>query len=154
MSLNWNLSEIQNYEEVCFLLSPDDIPTMGIKAGERVMNPVTNVLIWATMAVDLPGITEDNAAEFFARLRFTEQLDGPMLIRAEDENGVRPSGVKAFITEEEVLAHVGLACNVSPRTRAQWMKRFDKDVSSLARRFKSKREQIRDAAALEAGQQG
>ena len=142
MALRWNLENVANHDEVCFITAQADEPMNGIKAGDRLMNPVTNVLIWATIAVDLPGITEENAAEFFARLRFTERMDGPFLIRAEVD-GKRPTGEAAFVTEEEVLAHVGLTANVTAKTRAQWLKRWSMDIDRLASSFERKRDAAR-----------
>ena len=127
MSLNWTLDKIADWETVCYMEAPCDIPSQFVAKGDRMLNPVTNALIWATMAVDLPGITRENAAEFFARLRFTERLDGPMLIRAEVD-GKRPEGYAAFLTPEEVVAHIGLTANVTAKSRAQWLKRFSMDL--------------------------
>lgn len=127
MSLNWTLDKIADWDSVCYMAAPCDIPSQFIAEGDRMMNPVTNALIWSTIAVDLPGITRENAAEFFARLRFTERLDGPMLIRAEVD-GKRPEGYAAFITPEEVVAHIGLTANVTAKSRAQWLKRFSNDL--------------------------
>jgi hypothetical protein len=144
MALRWNLEGIVDADSVCWITAPEDIPMHGVKAGEQVMNPVTNVLIWATIGVDLGSITEKNAAEFFARLRFTERLDGPFLIRAEVD-GVRPEGEAAFVTEEEVAAHIGLSCNVVDKSRTQWLKRFTNDLDRLASRFDSKRAEFSKA---------
>jgi hypothetical protein len=127
VSLNWDLSAIADHEAVCFVTALADDQNHGIVKGDRILNPVTNALIWATIQVDLPGITRLNAPEFFARLRFTEQLDGPMLIRAEVE-GQRPKGFAAFITPEEVIAHIGLTANVSPLPRTKWLRKFSRDL--------------------------
>jgi len=142
MSLNYDLGKIANYEQVCFLEAPADIPSQGIMQGDRMMNPVTQTLVWSTIAVDLGSITEANAAEFFARLRLVERLDGPFLIRPEGPDGKRPEGSAAFVTEDEVLAHVGLSCNVSTMTRSQWLRKIaqshGRDLDHLAARFKNR----------------
>ena len=65
----------------------------------------------------LPGISRADAAEFFARLRFIEKLDGALLIHAEVA-GERPSGTAAFIAPEEVVEHIGLTVPVRPLSRA------------------------------------
>jgi len=144
LALTFDFTAIEDSENVCFIEAPCDIPMDGISKGDRMMNPVTNTLIWSTIAVDLPGITAENCGEFFARLRFVERLDGAFLIRAEVD-GKRPEGAAAFITEEEVLAHVGLKCNVSPKTRAQWLKRFTHDLDRSAFRFETKRQELKKA---------
>ena len=128
MSLNWTVSDIADWESVCYMTAPCDIPTQGITEGDRMMNPLTNALIWSTIAVDLPGITRENAPEFFARLRFTERLDGPFLIRAEGPDGKRPEGEDAFLTVDEVIDHIGLTANVTPKSRSAWLKKLSRDL--------------------------
>jgi len=118
------------------MTAPCDIPSQGITEGDRMLNPVTNALIWATIGVGLPGITRENAAEFFARLRFIERLDGAHLIRAEVD-GVRPEGYAAFITPEEIVAHIGLTANVTRESRTQWLKRFSNDLDRSLLQVKS-----------------
>lgn len=141
MALNWSVSNVEGWEDLCYFVAPADEWTRGIKAGDRVLNPVTEALIFSTMAVDLPGITRENAGEFFARLRFIERLDGARLIRAEVD-GKRPEGAAAFITEDEVLAHVGLSTNVSPLSRARWLKKFSHDLDRAALRFTEKQHKL------------
>lgn len=145
MALHYDLTKIKDSDSVCFLVAPADEPTRGITKGDRIINPLTEVLIWATIAVDLGQITAENAGEFFARLRFTERLDGPFLIRAVGEDGKRPEGAAAFITEDEVLAHVGLSCNVTPRSRSAWLKKFDSDINRLAQGFRRKQDAAKAA---------
>ena len=140
MSLNWNLEKVKD-QDICWVEATQDDPNHGIVAGEKYMSPVTNSLIWSTIAVDLPGITEANASEFFARIRIWETLFGAFLVRAEVD-GKRPEGTAAFITEDEVIAHIGLTCNVSPVSRAKWLKRIDREMDSIAVRFDRKREAL------------
>jgi hypothetical protein len=122
VSLNWTVGQIADWDSVCYMLAPCDIPTQGITEGDRMLNPVTNALIWATISVDLPGITRENFAEFYARIRFVEELHGAFLIRAEVD-GKRPEGEAAFITVDEVIDHIGLTANVTPKSRSAWIKR-------------------------------
>lgn len=108
MSLNWNLSEIDNHDEICYVGEGD----------ERRLAGLTNALIQMTMLVGLGDITEANAREFYTRLKLLERLDGPFLHDTKD--GKR---TPYYITARDVLAHVGLATNVSDETRAAWLKR-------------------------------
>jgi hypothetical protein len=136
MALSWDVSDVKNHDSVCFFWAPEDDPSHGVSKGDRLLNPVTNMLIWATISVDLPGITKQNAGEFFARLRLTEKIDGPFLIRAEVD-GVRPKGEAAFVTPEEVVAHIGLKCNVTPKSRTAWLKKFGTDLDRSAQRVET-----------------
>ena len=139
MALTWDLTKVKDSDSICWIEATEDNPNHGIVAGEKYMSPVTNSLIWSTIAVDLPGITEANAAEFFARIRIWETLFGAFLIRAEVD-GKRPEGAAAFITETEVLNHIGLTCNVSPVSRAKWLKRIDREMTTIVARFERTRE--------------
>lgn len=143
MALTWDLSTIENRDEVCWIEAPADDPNYGVKKGDMVINPVTNALIWSTIAVDLPGPTAENVGEFYARVRMWEKMVGPFLVRAVDpETGKRPEGEKAFITMDEVIAHIGLRCNVGPVTRAKWLKRvareMDDDVARVERKLEER----------------
>jgi hypothetical protein len=102
MALTWTLDQIKDYEEVCWI--------------EDRLNPVTEALIWATMAVGIPQITDDNADEFYDRLHRWERLVAYYVI--EGGKGPRP------ITREEVKAHIGLHTNASRLTRAQFGKKL------------------------------
>jgi hypothetical protein len=141
VALRWNLEAVKDSDNVCWIESPCDIPGDFVKEGDVIMNPVTNTLIWSTIAVDLPGITEANAAEFFARLQIWERIFGAFMIRAEVD-GKRPEGEAAFITRDEVIAHIGMTANVSPVSRAKWLKRIDREMSDIVTRFERQREAL------------
>ena len=125
MSLNWNIENIENHKQVCFL-------------EDGKMNPVTNALIWSTISVGLGSITDKNVDEFSARFRVIEKIHGPFVMK---------DGKDYYLTDEEIAAHIGLYCNVSNETRAQWASRiFVKKQTSVtedhARRFRADRERV------------
>lgn len=70
----------------------------------------TEEMIFATMAVGLPGVSEANADTFYARLRTWQRLIG---VPAEEQ-----------VTPEKVRRYVGLRTNVSADTDAAWRKRI------------------------------
>ena len=112
MSLNWNLEAIENHKEVCWIKTDEK----GDDGEPRVrMNPVTETLIFMTMAVKLGSITEANADEFYARLKVIEKLEGPFMFKTEDGKKV-----DVYFTPEDVQAHIGLACNVSNETTTKF----------------------------------
>lgn len=143
MALRWDLSKIQD-EDVCWVEATQDDPNHGVVAGKKYMSPVTNALIWSTIAVDLGAITEANAGEFFARVRMWESVYGPFLIRAEVD-GKRPEGAAAFITESEVRSHIGLSVNVVDVPRAKWLKRFSREMDDMVVRFNRQTEVLAGA---------
>lgn len=150
MALRWDLSNIRDWENVCRITATYDEPHSGIKVGDRITSPVTTALIWLCVAVDLPGITEENAPEFFARTRLTEQMHGQQLIRAEVD-GKRPEGEKAFITMDEVIAHIGLSVNVTTKVRSSWLKKVSSEMDTDADSLRKRLSVLQDAAALGAG---
>lgn len=82
--------------------------------------PITEALIWATMAVGIGEITEKTADDFYDRLSIYERLFGPLL-RQYDPKGAP----KSFIKREDVLRHIGLKTNVYPKQSfAAWRRRM------------------------------
>lgn len=123
MALTWDVTKIENHEEVTTWVPDHDDPNGRYKAGDRMWHPVTEALVMASLDTGIGTITAENAGEVFARITLVERLYGPRLIRAEVD-GVRPRGEAAFITREEVAAHIGLRTNVGAmESRASFLKR-------------------------------
>lgn len=76
--------------------------------------PRWTTLIFCTMNVGIGHITEKNAAEFYGRLNVIERL---LDIPKEDR-----------FTPEFVQRAIGLRCNVTDETRAQFLRRLKHDV--------------------------
>lgn len=93
--MNWDVTEVKNHEELCFVGEGDD----------REVSPITARLIWATMHVGLSGITEKNWHEFYVRLRFVEDL-------REHPHAT---------TVKEVRAHIGLRCHGVDKTEFEFL---------------------------------
>lgn len=123
MSLDFDLRDIP--EETRLVDALVDQPIEGIKAGDKIMSPITNALIWSTMAVGIGSIDDETAEEFFYRLEFLRKLGlygSITLWEGDAETGTwgEPRGV----TLEEVQAHKGLRTNVTHETRASFVKRW------------------------------
>lgn len=136
MSLNWNLTKVTSRRATgrkvadCNDDSHDSpckkcpqVPEVLVHdaAGKPIPWAVTNGLIWATMAVQLPGMRDAKmAAEFAFRIAFYQRVFGAWL----NSNGEpRP------ITTAEVLAHQGMGTNVSERTRGQFLKAMSEQIA-------------------------
>lgn len=110
MSLNFDFTRMiarvgkEEYDRIT------DHPTIKGK-----WHPVTDTLIWATMAVDIGAITEDNVDEFADRLLAVQAVSGPWM---NSEDG------PFYITREDVRNHIGLRTNVSKKSAAQFAKRL------------------------------
>lgn len=105
MGLSWNVEKVEGYEEKCFYVDEECGP------DERKLSPLTNALIWHTLSVGLNEITEDNVANFYARVALIEKIDGPSL-RGKDG--------PYSITPEDVKSHIGLWTNATSYTDAGW----------------------------------
>lgn len=81
---------------------------------------ITNTLILMTMNIGMGTITEANADEVYARLRFLDKLYGPpMYGRDTDTDETK----HISFTPQMVRDRIGLRCNVSPETQLSFMKR-------------------------------
>ena len=116
MALNWTVEDIKDYESVCWIEADWTDDMRGIKPGDKVLNPVTDALIWLTMVVGIGTITEKNASEFLARVRIFEGLNGPMLTRL-----INNEIVDQPITAADVAAHIGLHTNASKNTKTEFL---------------------------------
>lgn len=106
MALTWDATAVRDFDQLT-----DD---------ERVTR---EALIFATMAVGMGEITEDNAQEFYTRLSFWEKVNGAY--RFGD-------GEALYFTPEDVKRFIGLRTNVFPKmTKAK----FHKHVFETHERF-------------------
>ncbi len=108
MALHWNLEKVP--DEFCW-------------NEDESMNPTTHTLIWGMMAIDMNGITEENAVEVHRRFRILAQI--------YDEPAYK-------FTLEDLKNRVGLSTNVSTTTKAAFKKRvmlaLDRVASDALRR--------------------
>jgi len=112
MSLDYRLSEIENWQQLC-IRSTDE--------GRQRLARKTNALVWAGLLVELGTITAKNVDEWDFRLRCIYRIGlGP----TEDED--RPDLI-------DIRQHIGLRTNVSTSTRAQFMKRIKQMVEQAVK---------------------
>lgn len=105
---------------------PDAITRITTDNGERT-NPVTNALAMATQIVGIRTITEANAAEFYARLHFSEMHNGALLISGEGPQ---------YISAQDVRDHIGLTSNANTVTDAAFRRtRMAHVMEHLARSY-------------------
>ena len=110
MSLNWNVKKVKGHEDLCWRPRPStgNQPNPRCPGGELVYEQhyVTKTLVFLTIDIGIPTITEDNAAEFHRRALLNAELFGLPIY--ETINGKR---ITRTVTLEEVEAHVGLYTN-------------------------------------------
>lgn len=113
MSLDFDLTGIENYETVCWVET---------EHGKR-MNPLTEGIIFMTMSTGIGEITEKDVVEFWARARVWDTM-----------LGVAPD---ACVTLDQVRAHIGLKTNVFPReSEAKWSQRIREYALRTLRDYK------------------
>jgi hypothetical protein len=101
---------------------PEDVRTVDDGAGGKRLNPITQTIVFATMSVGMPRITEQNAREFYARVSIWEKLMGAGTHDA-DLNPI-------YISTADVRAHIGVSTNANAMTTPQFRKFvFDKAAS-------------------------
>lgn len=112
MSLDFQLRDIKNYEEICF------VGTQPWGNGEKELSDVTRTLIWDTLVVGLGQVTEQNLDEWVYRLHIMD-LAYPRELR---------------ITYQDLVNHIGLRTNASTITLAAFKKKAMNMLDSQAKR--------------------
>ncbi len=105
MSLNYDLSEIEDFKNVCF----DD---------EENISAITETLIFYCLALEVPRLTECTLEEFWVRMQIHDRLVGP-LAREYDKHDGGPKDRP--ITYPELEAHLGLKTNASKKAWGKWI---------------------------------
>ena len=117
MSLDWNIGDIQDQEELCW------VPTGRTKKDENTgeenetvcLSWQTDSLIWASMSIGMGSITKTNWREFYLRML----LDPFSRVHREAHIGKGD-----VIGPQDVYNHIGLRTNASSKTRAQYLKQL------------------------------
>jgi len=155
MSLNWNLSDVR--DEVCWRKATDtwpdkyDCSELQRAVGQEFMHPATDKLVWATMAIGMPTITEKNFLEFYCRVQMFEGIHGKMGWHTPESSEFWTEQDKhlgwvwregeSWLSKLEVIhAHIGLGTNATTETRNQFTNKivnnFQRDLDGWAERQK------------------
>lgn len=110
MSLNWNVSNVENHEAVCFYHDDN---------GDRRLSQSTHNLIFLTMVVGMNEISESNYKEFYTRVALFERLRGAVRLKQTAAGHF----VDDPYTLEDIRQHIGLHTNASNEKPAAWRKR-------------------------------
>lgn len=122
MSLNWNIENIRDYMVISPTGDPDATGQTIYKNGAE--GAKTEVLIMFTIAIGMPKITEDNAAEFWTRVHLYEKLIGPFMYAG--------GGKKYYFTIEDIHRRIGLSTNATPESPTKWRKRVFEEAYNNA----------------------
>lgn len=106
MSLDWNATGVRDFDQ----LTDNEYVTR-------------DALVWATMAIGIGVITEENAQEFYSRLSLLEKVTGASRFK---------DGEPLYFTPDDVKRFIGLTTNVFPK----WSKtKFKTHIFDLHERF-------------------
>lgn len=138
MSLDWDLSQIKDWQNKCWLEDES--------RDEKRLNPETDILIWGTMKVDLGRINEDNIDDWIRRIEILRVLDKPFGTGYEEGEPY-----PFYPTREMLINHIGLRTNVGNKTFLQWYKKVCnvllKNVDLKVAKEKEEYERNREATA-------
>lgn len=130
MSLNYDLTAVKTrlgdrYEEIT--TSPE---TRHLPEDQQKWHPVTDTLIWMSMAVDLRNITEANVDEWCFRVGLINRITG-------SANLVGQLGAY-FLTRKDIENHIGMFTNVTTHSRVEWLKRIFRDGARAVKKVSLK----------------
>ena len=100
MSLNWNITNVENWKK---------------KQKSKKKSANLNALIWATLIIGVGNITKKNYKKFYARLTAYEHLHGAFMYK-----GDKPY----YITLEDVEEWIGLHTNAGDCSAAEFERRL------------------------------
>jgi hypothetical protein len=117
MSLNWDITRVENSEEV---FSDEN-------------KAVSESIIFYTLFVGMNSITEENVKNFFQRVYVFEKLFGPTVTYVDKNNERRDRYMKF----SDIKRMIGLRTNATPMTETKFkskvVERSYSEASSLVR---------------------
>ncbi len=141
MALHTDVSEIKNYEDLCYVEDGKN------EDGETLFRfaPVTEALFFHMMVTSTGGsITDKNYRLVFERIWIWEQIQGPMLMGANGES--RP------ITLKDVKDHIGLKTNAYENGKRAFKERVCTTLFDRSRRVSAKQEKELETAVEQLGE--
>lgn len=115
MSLNWNIEDVRDHEEVAIRHNPGANDNDHLTTEELVQSLITQAVVFRTVSVGINQITEENVEEIATRSKMWERLNGTTLwIDHEDYS----------LSLEDFARRVGLRTNADKMTAGQFDKRM------------------------------
>jgi hypothetical protein len=115
MSLNWNVANVKDHDNVCFYKAEKNDPDTGLVKGERYLKGYTDALVWLTMSVGLDEITEDNIDEWMYRLSIEYAFQDSTVSRC-----VNGEWERMYHDENSLRQHIGLYTNAGTISRDEF----------------------------------
>ena len=127
MPLTWDITNIKLPKEQTWIKNEE---------GKDILNGLTEIIIFATMFVGMPKITEKNYKGFHKRIKEFEVATGMKGLLVEQRNGKEGTEGKErkerMPTLEEVRLHIGLKTNAGEQTIRKWHSNIKRIVTETA----------------------
>lgn len=78
MSLDWNISKVDNFRDLSVTLGD----------GTRELKSTTSKLVWSMLSIDMREIKKENVQEVYIRLKMVELVDGDVFTMADVERHI------------------------------------------------------------------
>lgn len=150
MPLNWSVKAVANADDVCYYTATKNSVMNGITRGEEYVHPITNTLVFLTMAMGLNEITKENLDEWESRLALAYEVGwvSKMVVYGGTDGDGTHKWEPRLITRADLIRHIGLETNASEESPAAWRKRVWQEVE--ARGLKEMRHGEEENPALDA----
>jgi len=126
MPLNWSVKNVKDSESLF-------VHDVRFEGEGDYLNSKTESLIWFTMVAGLPStITEESAADWFARISFYEKVHGTYCVKLDEDRTI----TRDPFTPEDIVRNIGLSTNGNGRkeTWGQFVKRVTQHDEADAKR--------------------
>jgi hypothetical protein len=114
MSLDWEIGDIEDYENVCW--------NENEQTGEKNMSAITHSLIFSTIGIGINKITSENIYDFYNRSILIANVYGMPLNEFPEDGDI----IRRNYTFEEIEQHIGLWTNASNISDKDFMKNMVK----------------------------
>ena len=131
MSLNYDLTAIPDFKDVCYVTSqkkPADAANGYWGKDEEGtwfrLDYHLNTLILVSPAIGMGELTEENIDEWLRRIQVLEVINGAW------NRGLTPDGdlIDVYMTKERLMKWLGLRLNIKTETARQWNARMKPSV--------------------------
>ena len=118
MSLDYNLSDIKNYNSLYRKLKKGEEGYSETEVYKK-LKPQFERIIWVTMIIGIREITDKNWERFYNRINIWEKVFGSGYYKRN-----RKKLVPILVTKEDVQRMIGLSTNASPLSDTKFKKYF------------------------------
>ena len=136
MPLNWSVKNVKDADDVCYFTATKNSVVHGLVRGEEYTHPITNTLVFATMAMGLNEITEANIDEWESRLGLAYEVGwiSKMVVFAGYENDGNIKWEPRMLTRADLERHIGLETNANEESASAWRKRVWQEVEARGKK--------------------